>query len=71
MIAVTFALPAESSEFLRRLDNKSKSDRNGIKMIHGKIDDRTIEVLHTGVGEKTCRPRIGTLPSGSTVRLFD
>jgi nucleoside phosphorylase len=58
MIAVTFALPAESSEFLRGLYQKTKSDRNGVKVIHGKIDDRTIEVLHTGVGEKTCRPRM-------------
>ena len=71
MIAVTFALPAESSAFLRRLGNKSRNDRQGIRTIRGKIDDRTIEVLHTGVGEKTCRQRIGELSSGSTVRLFD
>ena len=60
MIAVTFALPAESSAFLRRLGNKSRSDRQGIKTIRGKIDDRTIEVLHTGVGEKTCRQRMAS-----------
>jgi adenosylhomocysteine nucleosidase len=59
MIAVTFALPAESSAFLRRLGSKSRSHRQGIKTIHGKIDTRTIEVLHTGVGEKICRARIG------------
>jgi nucleoside phosphorylase len=58
MIAVTFALPAESAEFLRRLTNKSQSDRNGIRTIRGKIDDRAIEVLHTGVGEKVCRQRL-------------
>jgi adenosylhomocysteine nucleosidase len=60
MIAVTFALPAESSAFLRRLGNKSQSDRQGIRTIRGKIDDRTIEVLHTGVGEKTCRQRMAS-----------
>src|SRR6266542_37664 len=60
MIAVTFALPAESSAFLRRLGNKSGSDRQGIKTIRGKIDDRTIEVLHTGVGEKLCRQRMAS-----------
>jgi nucleoside phosphorylase len=60
MIAVTFALPAESSAFLRRLGNKSRSHRQGIKTIRGKIDDRTIEVLHTGVGEKTCRQRLAS-----------
>jgi nucleoside phosphorylase len=59
MIAITFALPAESSEFLRRLGNKSRVDRNGIRTTRGTIDDRTIEVLHTGVGEKVCRERIG------------
>jgi adenosylhomocysteine nucleosidase len=58
MIAVTFALPAESSAFLRRVGNKSRSDRQGIKTIPGKIDDRTIEVLHTGVGEEICRQRM-------------
>jgi nucleoside phosphorylase len=59
MIAVTFALPAESSEFLSRLRNKSHADRNGIMVIGGNIDDRQLEVLHTGVGEKACRERIG------------
>ncbi|HEU5313759.1 MAG TPA: hypothetical protein VFU08_08035 [Candidatus Udaeobacter sp.] len=59
MIAVTFALPAESAEFLRRLTDKARADRNGVRTIRGKIDDRTIEVLHTGVGEKLCRQRLG------------
>jgi nucleoside phosphorylase len=59
MIAVTFALPAESSKFLRRLGNKSRADRNGIRTIRGKIGDREVEVLHTGVGEKVCRQRLG------------
>ena len=59
MIAVTFALPAESSEFLRRLGNKSRADRNGIRTIRGTLDDRALEVLHTGVGENVCRERMG------------
>ena len=58
MIAVTFALPAESSGFLRSLHNKRRSDRNGIKTVSGKIDDRAIEVFHTGVGEKVCRQQM-------------
>ncbi|MBO0694966.1 MAG: hypothetical protein J2P56_02585 [Verrucomicrobia bacterium] len=56
---MTFALPAESAEFLRRLRDESASERNGIRIVRGKIDDRTIEVLHTGVGEKVCRQRLG------------
>ena len=59
MIAVTFALPEESSEFLRRLRDKSHADRNGIATIRGKIGDREVEVLHTGVGERVCRQRLG------------
>jgi nucleoside phosphorylase len=59
MIAVTFALPAESSEFLRQLGNKSRTDRNGISVVRGTIDHRSIEVIHTGVGENVCRQRIG------------
>jgi nucleoside phosphorylase len=57
-IAVTFALPAESSEFLRRLGSKSRADRNGISVVRGTIGDRSIEVIHTGVGENICRQRI-------------
>jgi len=59
VIAVTFALPAESQEFLRFLGSKSQIDRNNIPIIRGKIDDRQIEILHTGVGEKVCRQRLG------------
>jgi adenosylhomocysteine nucleosidase len=55
VIAVTFALPAESREFLQRLSDKSQVNRNGIRVIRGRINDRTVEVLHTGVGEKVCR----------------
>lgn len=58
MIAVTFALPAESREFLRSLTSKSRADRNGVRTIRGKIDGHAIEVLHTGVGENVCRQRI-------------
>jgi adenosylhomocysteine nucleosidase len=59
MIAVTFALPAESSQFMRRLTSKSRAERNGISVVRGTIDDCAVEVLHTGVGEKICRERIG------------
>src|SRR6266540_4584744 len=58
MIAVTFALPTESSEFLRRLRHRTGIDRNGVRIVRGKIDDRMIEILHTGVGEKVCQQRV-------------
>ena len=56
---MTFALPAESSEFFRRLGNKSRADRNGISVVRGTIGHRAIEVIQTGVGENICRKRIG------------
>jgi nucleoside phosphorylase len=58
MIAVTFALPAESSEFLRRLRARTSTERNGVRIVRGKIDDQRVEVLHTGAGEKVCRQRV-------------
>ena len=65
MIAVTFALPAESAEFLRYLTDKTRAERNGVRVIRGKIQDRAIEVLHTGVGEKVCRQRLGKFLSAT------
>jgi nucleoside phosphorylase len=61
MIAVTFALPSESSTFLRRLRKKSGINQNGVRIIHGQIDDHKIAVLHTGVGETACRQRMAVL----------
>jgi nucleoside phosphorylase len=58
VIAITFALPAESADFLRRLTNKNRIERNSVEVICGEIDHRRIEVLHTGVGEKVCRERL-------------
>ena len=43
MIAVTFALPSESSDFRRLLGGRH----------------REVAILHTGVGAKICRERIG------------
>jgi nucleoside phosphorylase len=58
-IGVTFALPAESSEFLRRLGNRSRTRRDGLSIVNGTIEHRSVTVIHTGVGEKSCRERIG------------
>ena len=57
-IAVTFALPTESSRFLRRVRNKFRADRNGVRIVRGTIGNRAIEVIHTGVGENICSERI-------------
>jgi len=70
MIAVTFALPAESSEFLRRLRDRTGAERNGVRFVRGKMDDRMVEVLHTGVGEKVCRQRVANFLRGQQFDLL-
>lgn len=59
MIAITFALPAESSDFLRRLSRPAVQKRAATESIHGQIHGRPVVVFHTGVGEKRCRRQIG------------
>ena len=36
-----------------------RANRNGIRIVRGTIGHRSIEVIHTGVGENICRERIG------------
>jgi adenosylhomocysteine nucleosidase len=58
-VAITFALPAESSDFVRLLAKPvSAQTLDRIDTIHGQIHGRPVAVLHTGVGEKSCRARI-------------
>src|SRR5262249_16411418 len=70
MMAVMSPLPAESSDFLRQLGNKSPADRNGINIVRGTMYDRTIEVHHTGVGEKACRERLRRLLDNQQFKLL-
>lgn len=58
MIAITFALPAESSDFVRLLTNPVVCAPEGVKSIRGRIHGRAVEVFHTGVGERSCRAKI-------------
>jgi len=58
-VAITFALPAESSDFLRRLSQPAVHKRAGAEGIRGQIHGRPVVVFHTGVGEKSCRRQIG------------
>lgn len=61
MIAVTFALPTESAGFRRKLRERERHRYGNTEVIRGKIDNRAVEILHTGVGEKLCRRRLATL----------
>jgi nucleoside phosphorylase len=58
VIAVTFALPAESAAFLRLLRDRKSQDKRGLSIISGNIDNHAIQVLHTGVGETVSRERL-------------
>jgi nucleoside phosphorylase len=58
MIAVTFALPAESSLFISQLKNKRRASLQAGALIFGEIGPHAIAILHTGVGRKTCEIRM-------------
>ncbi len=55
MIAVTFALPVESSDFLQLLTNPTAFSRNGVETVRGSIHGLPVVVVHTGVGERATR----------------
>jgi adenosylhomocysteine nucleosidase len=65
MIAITFALPTESSDLRRQL----RETRDDGYFVFGKIDDRSVAVLHTGVGAKNCSERVEALLHQTRPRL--
>ncbi len=69
MIAVTFALPSESSAFLRLLGQPTR-EAAGRHTVSGTLHGRAICVLHTGVGEKTARTRLARFLQEQTPQLL-
>jgi adenosylhomocysteine nucleosidase len=57
MIGITFALPSESSDVVRHLHALERHDN----LLSGKIGDRDVTILHTGVGAKACNERLEVL----------
>lgn len=57
MIGITFALPAESADFIREL----QALRRDHDLVFGKIDNRDVAIVHTGVGAKHCNERLELL----------
>jgi nucleoside phosphorylase len=55
MIAVSFALPTESSGLVALLRDRESDEA---KIIRGKIDHKDVAIFHTGVGRKSCEVRI-------------
>lgn len=65
MIAITFALPTESSGLCRKLcDGRSEND-----LLLGKLENRDVAVLHTGVGITKCSSRMEQLLHKARPRL--
>jgi len=58
MIAITFALSAESSRLVGLLREKKRASSSGGKIGYGKIENQSVAILHTGVGRKSCQLKI-------------
>jgi len=58
MIAITFALSAESSGLVGLLREKKRASSSNGKIVYGKIENQSIAILHTGVGRKSCQLKI-------------
>ena len=65
MIGITFALPSESSDLVRQLRALQRHDN----LLSGKIDNRDVTILHTGVGAKNCNERLEVLLHKTRPRL--
>jgi adenosylhomocysteine nucleosidase len=58
MIAITFALPAESASITALLREKRQAPSTGGTITYGKIESKPVAIFHTGVGRKNCKARI-------------
>jgi len=61
MIAITFALPAESADFVSLLEKPARNSREGVESIRGQLHGKSVAVIHTGVGRKICVQRMEIL----------
>jgi adenosylhomocysteine nucleosidase len=64
-IGITFALPSESSGLVRRLRGLERRDN----LLFGKIGDRNLTILHSGVGAQNCNTRLELLLHKARPRL--
>ena len=58
MIAVTFALPAESKDLVSRLQNKRRIPSQSGAARYGQIGSRSLTIFHTGVGRRIAEERL-------------
>jgi len=70
VIAITFALPVESSRFIRSLRERQRVACSETQIVHGRIDGHAVVVFHTGVGEEICRRRMREFLQDRQFRLL-
>jgi adenosylhomocysteine nucleosidase len=70
MIAVSFALPAESSGLIDLLQNKQSVAIGSAKAVQGKIGERAVTIVYTGVGRKSCENRIDKFLDETRPKIF-
>jgi nucleoside phosphorylase len=70
MIAISFALPAESSDLVALLRDKRRIKRGAIATIQGKIDNHAVEIFHTGVGRKSAEAKFADFFHDEQPRYF-
>ena len=58
MIAITFALPAESSGLVALVRDKRRAVSGDTEIIYGEINQRPVTIFHTGIGQKACQANI-------------
>ena len=58
MIAITFALPAESSGFVALVRDKRRVVSGDTEILYGEINQRPVAIFHTGIGQKACQANI-------------
>jgi adenosylhomocysteine nucleosidase len=61
MIAITFALPAESSDFVSLFEKPASNSREGVESIRGTLHGKSLAVIHTGVGRRISSQRMEIL----------
>jgi len=67
MIAVSFALPTESSDLVGLLRDR-KSDE--AEIVWGKIENKEVAIFHTGVGRKSCAARVDNFLRAQLPRIL-
>lgn len=69
MIAITFALPSESSALVRLMRNRSEVKDRTHRFVRGVIGTCEAAVVHTGVGARVAAPRVQAFVEAENPKL--